>query len=507
MSEDKPEPQEEQSEEESVDVEKCRYDECERLSELGSYHCLFHMSEEEKEEQGLWKECMRLFYELVDAKEGNFRRFVLKDVDLSGKVLSQEVDFSFCIFLGSFKCSGTKFKKAVKFECSEFTGRTSFRDGFFGSEANFYGARFGVSEGTRSVDFMSSFFNKEANFDGAVFHDTPEFICAKFNRDALFNGAIFHNAHFGSSYFEKKAYFKGTKFKLGNFNNVTFGDRCTFSQDTLSGSEDRKTFFSVAHFDRTYFEKGGSFDDSTIEEGSFENASIQNVSFHRVNLDKVKFAGAQMEQAYLADAWWDVPAERSTWKKFSDLISVSDPRYVIREEDEVKKIPEDKREVQIQALLKAESTYRRLKFTHTNEGDYTKSGEFYIHEMRMKRERYSLEKKTELRAWWKLFWNWFYNVSCGYGERPKRVVANALLVIVVFAMIYYLGEGITKGGEEDYEPNLREGLYFSVVTFTTLGYGDYSPKVDFQLLATLEAFTGAFTIALFVLVFGRQVMR
>ncbi len=66
-----------------------------------------------------------------------------------------------------------------------------------------------------------------------------------------------------------------------------------------------------------------------------------------------------------------------------------------------------------------------------------------------------------------------------------------------------------KDGEVDYKPSAYESIYFSVVTFTTLGYGDYSPKphFQFQLLASLEAFIGAFTIALFVLVFGRKVMR
>ncbi|MCP5036805.1 MAG: two pore domain potassium channel family protein [Rhodobacteraceae bacterium] len=33
-------------------------------------------------------------------------------------------------------------------------------------------------------------------------------------------------------------------------------------------------------------------------------------------------------------------------------------------------------------------------------------------------------------------------------------------------------------------------LYFSIVTFTTLGYGDISPSGDFRLLAASQAFMG-----------------
>ena len=486
------------------DVEKCRYEGCPRISELGSYHCIFHMPTEEKQEKGMWEECMRLFHKLVDDGEGDFRGFVLKDVDLKEMVVEQEMDFSFARILGECEFSGVRFKKRTKFTRTVFPDQTSFRKTLFTGEGHFEGASFG--SGTGSVDFISAQFNRKISFNRAEFFSNPEFIGAQFNRETTFNGVVFHNvAYFSSSRFLRTVSFKGARFKVADFNNVSFEDRCDFSPDATG--KDIRGLFVEAHFERSYFEKGGSFDDCIIKEGSFENASIQNVSFHRVNLDKVKFAGAQMEQAYLADAWWDVPTERTIWRKISDLISVSDPRYVIREELEAEKVPPEKQEEKILALLKAERTYRRLKHTHTNEGDYTKSGEFYIHEMRMKRNRYSVERKTEIRAWWKLFWNWFYNITCGYGERPKRVVFNAFVVIITFTLLYYFGEGIGKGGDEEYEPSLRESFYFSVVTFTTLGYGDFSPKPDFQLLATAEAFIGAFTIALFVLVFGRQVMR
>lgn len=38
--------------------------------------------------------------------------------------------------------------------------------------------------------------------------------------------------------------------------------------------------------------------------------------------------------------------------------------------------------------------------------------------------------------------------------------------------------------------NLEEALYFSIVTFTTLGYGDITLSETYRLLASLEAATG-----------------
>jgi hypothetical protein len=48
-------------------------------------------------------------------------------------------------------------------------------------------------------------------------------------------------------------------------------------------------------------------------------------------------------------------------------------------------------------------------------------------------------------------------------------------------------------------------LYFSVVTFTTLGYGDFQPAVGLsRFFASLEAIIGAFTMALFAYTLARK---
>jgi len=92
----------------------------------------------------------------------------------------------------------------------------------------------------------------------------------------------------------------------------------------------------------------------------------------------------------------------------------------------------------------AENSYRRLRDTLTNEDDYEKAGEFYINEMRMKRKQFALSGGLTNRA--KSIFNRFYELSCGYGERPKRVVFNALLIILLFSFFFCLMDGIRKKG-------------------------------------------------------------
>ena len=50
-------------------------------------------------------------------------------------------------------------------------------------------------------------------------------------------------------------------------------------------------------------------------------------------------------------------------------------------------------------------------------------------------------------------------------------------------------------------------MYFSVVTFTTLGYGDLVPVGPSRVIAAIEAFVGSFTLALFVVVFVKKMTR
>jgi len=111
------------------------------------------------------------------------------------------------------------------------------------------------------------------------------------------------------------------------------------------------------------------------------------------------------------------------------------------------------------------------------------------------------------------FWRWLKNMVIwlvtGYGEKPLRTVLTAFFIIFFFATSFALLEAVERGDAPTSDLAFTEYLYFSVVTFTTLGYGDYSPERVwyFQLMATIEAFLGAFMMALFIFVFTRKMTR
>jgi hypothetical protein len=85
----------------------------------------------------------------------------------------------------------------------------------------------------------------------------------------------------------------------------------------------------------------------------------------------------------------------------------------------------------------------------------------------------------------------------GYGEKPLRVMGSALFAIFVYALIYQ-GFGAIN------DKSFVSCLYFSAITFTTVGYGDLAPHGAFRLVAASEALMGILLCGLFLFCLGRR---
>ncbi|MBC9252500.1 potassium transporter Kef [Pseudomonas alcaligenes] len=162
-----------------------------------------------------------------------------------------------------------------------------------------------------------------------------------------------------------------------------------------------------------------------------------------------------------------------------------------------------------QYFEEAEETYRNLRLHLEKAGLFEQAGLFFHREMVMRRlqmPRYSGKRLL----------SWLVDLFSGYGEKPLNVVLFSLGLIVACALLYFL-IGVRHGElplglvlERSWADNLGDlfdCLYYSVVTFTTLGYGDITPHGLARPLAAFEAFAGSFTMALFVVVFVKKMTR
>jgi uncharacterized protein YjbI with pentapeptide repeats len=99
-------------------------------------------------------------------------------------------------------------------------------------------------------------------------------------------------------------------------------------------------------------------------------------------------------------------------------------------------------------------------------------------------ENYLYEFRTRSKYHNVLYWFWWITSDCG--RSLLRWAAFILLLTIAFALAYSL-VGVDYGPHETpFSP-----FYYSVVTLTTLGYGDVVPtSVPAQILAVLQALLG-----------------
>ncbi|MCR9256314.1 MAG: potassium channel family protein [Alphaproteobacteria bacterium] len=84
----------------------------------------------------------------------------------------------------------------------------------------------------------------------------------------------------------------------------------------------------------------------------------------------------------------------------------------------------------------------------------------------------------------------------GYFETGVTVLAMlgmSFCLILLFASVYAIW-----GINPDTGPDLHDELYFSIVTWTTLGYGDIEPTKQVRLIAAGEAMLGYIYLGLLV---------
>ena len=240
----------------------------------------------------------------------------------------------------------------------------------------------------------------------------------------------------------------------------------------------RGSWLLDANFQGAYLRgaKLGEVPEEKGEPAMLDGTDLRGADLLRANFRGCYFNKTKLEGAYIRGTdIFNAHLEEIEWVKY--------------------KIGEENKK---EGLYFAESIYRQLKQWYTNEGIYDVAGEFFFREMEAKRKSLSWTPQPQHR-----FWLSIHAFVSGYGERPPSVIRWAVIWIFGLAVIYYM-IGATWSLSAAWN-----SLYFSIVSFTALGYGSWANATNEWMkgIGALESFMGVFTIALFLVTFTRKMRR
>ncbi len=250
------------------------------------------------------------------------------------------------------------------------------------------------------------------------------------------------------------------------------------------GADMRKVDFFRANL------HGASLYHMDLREAQLTKADLSGANLNETNLEDADLLGAVLEGARL---------ERVEWGELS-----------INEKRANTALEMGQREEAMSRLEETEEVYRALRRAYAARSDGFHAGMFFRREMAIRRRQ--MPRWSFGRAWSRLI-----DMVCAYGESPPRVIVSSMAFILLCSFAYFFLGILSPVGYTRFDLSagflanlecLGECVYDSVVSFTSLGYSDEA-RQNWMVrpIAGAQAFIGQFMMALFVVVFGKRMMR
>ncbi len=492
---------------------------CPRPAVGGLSRCLFHLPPAHRRAANLTendlREAFRMDIRSSDDRRREYNGVVIEDVDLDFSLLVVDADdlsrlrFRNCTFDGSLSLVGSVVRHPIDLiECSivhlDLTGSTlehdvTVQDTHLGAEDDSI-----TCLTARKATFERSFRLERTEISGSI-----EFA----------GGTVEDWLDIDRVTVDGRVHFPNAHVQHAQFIDVDFGDTVEF------------VGLRAGHlaFERTRFATDPTLDEAILGRIRCRPAGDVTWSFRGATLESGRLLQSEEGVAYydLAEATVgpvDLDCSAATFDRYRFMRTRFDGFHFAAYRDLFREtgwtLDEYAGTVPAVSVPDLELTYLEAKRGATADGDNESASAFFVREMRLRRARYGEHARNPSRspldrldAATRWATNGFLDLIAGYGELPERIVGATVAVIVGAALIYPAIGGLLTGGQRVTYASaglgvFTDSLYFSVVTFTTLGLGDVQPaSMAGRILAGSEALAGAFLMALFVFALGRRVTR
>jgi hypothetical protein len=296
-----------------------------------------------------------------------------------------------------------------------------------------------------------------------------------FSRNVNFFQSRFEDAaSFSDSAFGGRAQFGLVKFDgLSSFESTTFSDEAVFN---LARFGDVAYFYGARFMDKAFFGLTKFEDTASFQSASFEDDLIlKGAQISTMILDKASYG--KDTRVVLNDT--NFARLKAPWNEIEDHV-VYDPG----------------------AYLALINNYHGLGWATDEDNCY-----YSYRKLDQNHKDLSWSKIIDYLAW----------LSCGYGVKPSYAVAWSLLTIIIFAMIFWIGDGIRRSskplqGPAETDPvperaTFRNALFFSTMIFLSQGPIDFLPVGRHRYAVIIEGIIGWLMLALFLVTLGKVMIR
>jgi uncharacterized protein YjbI with pentapeptide repeats len=327
------------------------------------------------------------------------------------------------------------------------------------------------------VDFSNTEFRKDIAFFGTSFPSKNNFLGANFAGDADFEDADFAgDADFEDANFTGDADFEDANFAGdADFEDADFAGDADFEDANCTGDADFEdaNFAGFADFKYVNCTGDARFEDADFAGNArFEDANFNDPAyFDSIEFNKVSFTGTAFTNVSLKET--DFNQMNVEWSTLKDALVFDGLTYI-------KLIKNLREQEQFEDADSAYYQYRQLSQKNKKWSDTSKLMDVVA------------------------------GVSCGYGVKPGRPLIWGFILIIVFALVYKLGNGIKRLKSKENGDNrvsFWDAFYFSLVTFTTVGYGDWYPEDRYRKFVMIEGVLGWLLLALFIVTLANVMIR
>jgi hypothetical protein len=167
----------------------------------------------------------------------------------------------------------------------------------------------------------------------------------------------------------------------------------------------------------------------------------------------------------------------------------------------------DEYELLIAAYRELEKIFAENKMEDKANYMYYKKSELYAKYFWLRALKKDSKFRTKIKDIFKSVFNLIFYWFCGHGERPVRALLISISFIFIFSGIFF-GFKLLKHSCSSAVPGLIGTFYFSVVTFTTLGFGDIVPKNAWgQAFVAVEVMMGYLMLGALIAIIIRKITR